>query len=376
LYASPEQIQSDKLDCRTDIYSLGMVLYECFCGEKAFPQKALPELIDRKMTGRFIDIRQLVHGIPEEFAQIIDSSTMLQRDRRFPDEKALIAALDAVIARHSSLSSAQIVENYITRQEAVEIAAASDAVKKPSGSRFLFLYLLAACAIIIAMAGIVWFTDRSNTAKRAKTADGPHYDQPVRRTATPAVSQAPDPVAPAARQQPRSGARPVRTDLLQEGMRAFSAGDYALAAGCLEQADTTVLDQRMRRIVRLRLIESYLGSGGTGKAGALAAAGPLDDGYFHLLKGRMHLESGRLDMAEESLVAAQTTRSVMGPVTRRDAVFYWARTIYERYRRKPNSENKTRAFTAWTNFQQAFCGVSADERQCAEAAERIAALSR
>ncbi len=44
-YMSPEQLNGEELTVRSDIYSLGLVLYEVFTGKKAFEARTLPELI-------------------------------------------------------------------------------------------------------------------------------------------------------------------------------------------------------------------------------------------------------------------------------------------------------------------------------------------
>jgi serine/threonine-protein kinase len=50
-YMSPEQLAGRELTVRSDIYSLGLVLYELFTGRKAFEARTLPELLSLRETG-------------------------------------------------------------------------------------------------------------------------------------------------------------------------------------------------------------------------------------------------------------------------------------------------------------------------------------
>ena len=75
LYMSPEQMrQSRSVDHRTDIYSLGITLYELLAGKQPFYANTLPELCAEVLTGNPTPLRELRADIPHEFAVVLERS--------------------------------------------------------------------------------------------------------------------------------------------------------------------------------------------------------------------------------------------------------------------------------------------------------------
>src|SRR5258708_36635036 len=50
-YMAPEQLSGQEVTVRSDIYALGLVLYEIFAGRRAFEAKTLTELIEQHQSG-------------------------------------------------------------------------------------------------------------------------------------------------------------------------------------------------------------------------------------------------------------------------------------------------------------------------------------
>ena len=49
-YMSPEQVRGEELDCRSDIFSFGTVLYEMLSGRRPFEAKSAAEMISAILT--------------------------------------------------------------------------------------------------------------------------------------------------------------------------------------------------------------------------------------------------------------------------------------------------------------------------------------
>ena len=49
-YMSPEQLAGDKLDGRSDIYSLGLVAFNCLTGKLPFPSESAQEAMIMRLT--------------------------------------------------------------------------------------------------------------------------------------------------------------------------------------------------------------------------------------------------------------------------------------------------------------------------------------
>ncbi|MGH7821707.1 MAG: serine/threonine protein kinase, partial [Candidatus Binatia bacterium] len=84
-YASPEQIRRGKdIDPRADIYSLGMVLYELYCGRHMFAEMTEYSVLLRLAQHDAEDpAAEYPEGTPETFRDLIRRSVALDRNRRF-----------------------------------------------------------------------------------------------------------------------------------------------------------------------------------------------------------------------------------------------------------------------------------------------------
>jgi serine/threonine-protein kinase len=83
VYLSPEQLNGKQLDHRTDIFSLGTVLYEMITGHRAFPQKTLSELVQKKTKGIYKSLDSYPINMPPKLVEIVEKSMALEPEDRY-----------------------------------------------------------------------------------------------------------------------------------------------------------------------------------------------------------------------------------------------------------------------------------------------------
>ena len=71
-YMSPEQMRSARdVDVRTDVWALGVILFELLTAQNAFGGTTLPELIANIMTVGPRALRELRSDVPEGLARVV-----------------------------------------------------------------------------------------------------------------------------------------------------------------------------------------------------------------------------------------------------------------------------------------------------------------
>ncbi len=143
-YMSPEQVLGDKLDARSDIFSLGVVLYQMLTGKKPFVEDETHSAMHKIRLEKHVSARRINAEIPRELDRIIDRCLEKQPRDRWRSAQHMVMALERFLGRHVEMNHhARIVlfqkaQGVITELEAEEylnpaaLGAGGGALQQPN----------------------------------------------------------------------------------------------------------------------------------------------------------------------------------------------------------------------------------------------------
>lgn len=92
-YMSPEQVDGRGIDGRSDIWSLGVVLYQLLTGEKPFKGSTVAAITHQIVNGTFVPPSELNPRLPRRIDRILDKALQKEPERRFQTGAQLAAEL-------------------------------------------------------------------------------------------------------------------------------------------------------------------------------------------------------------------------------------------------------------------------------------------
>lgn len=95
-HMSPEQVREQPLTGRSDLYSLGVVLYECVSGQLPFSDENVLNLLMQHILEPVPSLAGLAPDAPEALVQVIETALQKEPEQRWADAREMRLALMAV----------------------------------------------------------------------------------------------------------------------------------------------------------------------------------------------------------------------------------------------------------------------------------------
>jgi serine/threonine protein kinase/anti-anti-sigma regulatory factor len=125
LYMSPETTMNDQIDHRSDLFSLGVILYLLCSGYMPFTGREPKEIVKKIRAGQYKPLREIV-PVPERLAVLVGRLLSPNPDDRPQRGQEVAAELTDIARQYGIESSGQSIANILTQLFPSEIAGASE----------------------------------------------------------------------------------------------------------------------------------------------------------------------------------------------------------------------------------------------------------
>ncbi len=126
MYMAPEVICGEEPDERSDIYSLGAMLYQCLSGQKMFAHANAQNIYPLIEQGRFPPLKKIAPRVPRALRRIVDRCIQRKPEKRYETAAELRQDLETFLATHHGWAQHQErlvaflhVDGHISEDEAL-----------------------------------------------------------------------------------------------------------------------------------------------------------------------------------------------------------------------------------------------------------------
>src|SRR2546425_7015938 len=161
LYLSPEQALGNQIDARSDLFSLGGLLYECIAGKPPFFGKSTADICAKVLRDDPPPPSTLNSDVPKDLDRITLKSLAKKPEARYQSADEMISALESVQANLFSDATntvTRVIPSAVETRPSGALATLSDIFRRP---RLPIGYVVAALVAVTVLALGIWYVVRA-----------------------------------------------------------------------------------------------------------------------------------------------------------------------------------------------------------------------
>jgi len=397
-YMSPELLNGEKIDFRTDIYALGATLYEILAGMNPFPEPNFSKLISLKQKNLYRPLHEFKIRIPSKLRHLIYTCMQYDKKKRIDSTDKLLYEIE-ILHRQLTPQLPELVLKELCKEEPAQkfVPAIGRTIPWKSIFGIPVLVILIAAALYRGLpflkSKIITVVEQQSSSpaepeQKNETAQsavpiqpGTGEQQPVEQDVLPAETTALE-KAVAVQNRPILK-RPVKTaencpkeqsdadassassllsrlseryatsDVLEIIINEYNTGHLANALNLYNHLGPEQAAKDKAKIYKMRILQ---GLGNTKALSAFFAANNVNDGEFLLGKGKFAYNRGEISKAvlllQNSLNAPK--QFIDYDIVRQEAYYYKARCASKMFDKNPTEENYLKALEEWRNLGALF----------------------
>ncbi|MGE5670910.1 MAG: serine/threonine-protein kinase [Fibrobacterota bacterium] len=398
-YLSPEQLDESEIDQRSDIYSLGTIMYESLTGEKTFPQQTVTNLMRMKIINSYRKFDALSIDVHPHLAKAVEKCLSQDKNERFTTSKEFEDTLKLIFKHLTNEPIDSVLQKFVNDPNSFVLKPGK---KKRKLKKLVPVFIGAGVvAVIGAVAGLLIAfppekMDQTNVATpdtmqtvidTPKVVKAPDTQvvivPPPIETIPQVVAVKNDPVTyshavkPNKPKQPTAPKNPPQqlisnsqttsnespvdalirkygeSDLVEVAEAASRNGVWNDVITAIENMPP---DSPKKTKGNILLVFAYVEQGKAAKASQVLGSFTSDDAFYVLLEGRIAFIQGKdkraLDKFDEALTRPSNFRNTLQ--VRNDALYFTAVTYDNRYNATLSPEARQQAMMAWNTLKRVY----------------------
>lgn len=169
-YIAPEQARGENPDARSDIFSLGVVMYEMLTATLPFIGDTLSEVAVKHLEANPALIRNLVENIPLQFENIVYKALNPQLERRYQTAKELLDDIEDLILTEKQSEDTAEEEPVKPVRSVSELSKKDYAIRRRRAGKVSFssgvFFVIASCVALFVLLWNFWLNDVFSPVER------------------------------------------------------------------------------------------------------------------------------------------------------------------------------------------------------------------